>query len=183
MKKVNLGSGKKHIPGFINVDINPLNNPDLCYDITKKLPWENEIDTIVIIHCLEHFHRKKILTDTITHLDILKNCYKSLKPSGKLYISVPDFDAVVKEYYKGRDIQDLYGLVLGGSRNFWDIHYNIFDFYSLKTDLEEVGFISVKKYEWRKTEWKDVDSYEKSYLPHMDFANGRLMSLNVECMK
>lgn len=54
--KVNLGGGDIKIDGYINVDYDPLTNPDYVCDIEKdKLPFEDDtVETIVAHHILEH---------------------------------------------------------------------------------------------------------------------------------
>ena len=54
---------------------------------------------------------------------------------------------------------------------------------TLRSDLLKVGFQNVKIYDWRETEHFFVDDYSQAYLPHMDKANGKLMSLNIEAIK
>jgi hypothetical protein len=50
-------------------------------------------------------------------------------------------------------------------------------------DLNSVGFVDVRRYDWRDTEHAHVDDYSQAYVPHMDKENGILISLNVECRK
>lgn len=56
--KLHLGSGYKKINGFINIDDDPLVNPDLSLnldDVNIKLPYEdNSVTEIVAHHILEH---------------------------------------------------------------------------------------------------------------------------------
>jgi len=56
--KVNLGSGFNRIDGFVNVDDDPLVNPDYIVnldDVNIKLPFEdNTVEEIVAHHILEH---------------------------------------------------------------------------------------------------------------------------------
>jgi hypothetical protein len=65
----------------------------------------------------------------------------------------------------------------------YNIHYNIFDYETLKNALLDVGFKEVYRYDWRATEHADVDDYSQAYYPHMDKENGKLMSLNIEAVK
>ena len=65
----------------------------------------------------------------------------------------------------------------------YNIHYNLFDFDSLKTELERVGFREVHRYDWRETEHAHIDDYSQAYIPHMDKERGVLVSLNVECLR
>ena len=55
-KKINLGSGDKKIPGFINVDKYNTFDPDVVHDLeTFPYPFSNdEVDEIKLIHVLEH---------------------------------------------------------------------------------------------------------------------------------
>ena len=49
--------------------------------------------------------------------------------------------------------------------------------------LLKSGFHSVEKWDWKSTDHYKYDDFSQAYLPHMDKANGVLMSLNVECVK
>lgn len=75
------------------------------------------------------------------------------------------------------------GLVSGGQRNEYDFHKMVFDEKLLRERLMQVGFISVKRYDWRQTEHSWLDDYSQAYLPHLDKEKGQLMSLNLEAMK
>ncbi|HXH94712.1 MAG TPA: hypothetical protein VNN25_24260 [Thermoanaerobaculia bacterium] len=59
----------------------------------------------------------------------------------------------------------------------------MFDFASLRTELEAVCFSDIHKYDWRPTEHADVDDDSQAYIPHMEKQTGVLISLNVECSK
>jgi len=54
--KINLGSGKKRYDGFLNVDDDPLVNPDFLVNLElAKLPFENDsIEEVKAYHILEH---------------------------------------------------------------------------------------------------------------------------------
>lgn len=54
--KLNIGSGYKRIPGFLNVDHDPLTKPDFLSDLENlSLPIEdNSVDYILAHHVLEH---------------------------------------------------------------------------------------------------------------------------------
>ena len=54
--KINLGSGYKRIDGFLNIDDDPLVEPDfLCNIENDRLPLEdNSVDEIRAHHILEH---------------------------------------------------------------------------------------------------------------------------------
>ena len=65
----------------------------------------------------------------------------------------------------------------------YNIHYNVFDFASLSSQLAQAGFVDVRRYDWRDTEHAQIDDYAQAYVPHMDKDNGTLISLNIECTK
>ena len=54
--KLNLGSGKKRFPGFVNVDHDPAVNPDYLVNInTESLPFpDNSVHEIIAHHIFEH---------------------------------------------------------------------------------------------------------------------------------
>lgn len=194
MIKLHLGSGGKNIYGFINIDIRADCGPDLIMDITNiSSKWYEEVDLIYSSHTLEHFPRKPI-QGYKTYKEVLKNWKQALKPGGTLRLSVPDFEAICHYYlkematsdgllYNDEPIRKLYGLVGGGQKNDFDVHYNIFDFPSLSRDLIDLGFENVKVYDWKKTEHSYIDDYSQAYIPHLDKGSGKLMSLNIEATK
>jgi len=54
---------------------------------------------------------------------------------------------------------------------------------SLEKLLNEIGFSSIKRYDWRNTEHANIDDHSQAYYPHMDKENGLLISLNIEAHK
>ena len=49
--------------------------------------------------------------------------------------------------------------------------------------LQEAGFNNPHRYDWQDTDFAEYDDYSQAYLPHMDKANGILMSLNLKSVK
>ena len=62
-------------------------------------------------------------------------------------------------------------------------HKTVYDFDNLKSLLNNLGFNSVKSYDWKETEHARFDDHSQAYIPHMDKENGILISLNIECNK
>lgn len=179
MKKLHLGCGKKSIPGYLNVDIQKYDNVDIVADI-KDLPFEeSSIDEIYSCAAIEHFGRNE-WTSVVSHW------YDLLKPGALLRLSTADFEAVCHEYLESKNIGSLLGLVVGGQKDYTDFHGMIFDFELLRNELLSIGFSSVERYDWKDfVAFKDpkYDDYSRSYLPHMDFENGRLLMVNILCKK
>jgi len=174
--KLHIGCGKKKIPDFINIDIMPEANPDKVLDASKPLPWKNEVDLIYSCHNLEHYKRKDLP-------GILMNWFDALKEGGVLRLSVPDFEAICKHYLYHKDIEKLYGLLHGGLRDNFDLHYVSFDFVTLEKLLLDAGFRQVKRYDRWKTEHSYIDDYSAATLDPPFSRDGLLMSLNIEAVK
>ena len=83
--KLNLGCGRDIRPGYVNVDfVEPC---DMLVDLSK-MPWpwqDGTADEILMLDFLEHFPYRQ--TDTL-----IAECWRILKPGGKLVIQVPDID-------------------------------------------------------------------------------------------
>ena len=175
--KLHLGCGNKKIHGWVNVDTRKEESPDVVLDIKNiHKKYNNAVDIIYVSHVLEHFDKHSIK-------NVLDSWYKALKPGGTLRISVPDFEAVVSRYLVCKDMDELQGFLVGGQKNPFDYHYQVFDFPRLCTVLEESNFKDFKISDWRTWDHSYVDDYSQAYLPHMDKINRMLMSINMECKK
>jgi len=175
--KLHLGCGKRFIPGFVHIDVVDYPHVDHVATIDNLSFIPN--DSVALIyncHVLEHFKRREVKR-------VLQEWYRVLKPSGTLRISVPDFSKLCQVYQNEGDINLIIGALFGRQDYLYNIHYNVFDFSSIKKDLEEVGFTNIHQYDWKATEHADIDDYSQAYIPHMDKENGVLISLNVECDK
>ena len=178
--RLHLGCGKKYIPGFLHVDALSYPHVDKIGPVDKlDFVSDNSVSLIYACHLLEHFGRKEVQ-------GVLQEWYRVLQPSGVLRLAVPDYEACAKLYVAGKlanGIQDVLGLMVGGQRDQYDYHKMVFDELSLTTLLKSVGFSTVRRWDWRKTEHADMDDYSQAYLPHMDKTNGTLVSLNIEAVK
>ncbi len=173
--KLHIGCGKRYIPGFIHVDVVPQDHLQVLADVSK-LPFRyDSVDLIYACHVLEHFGRHAI------H-DVLLDWNHALRLGGILRISVPNMEAIAAQYYLTEDLEPLISLIMGDQKDRFNHHGMIFDYFVLRDHLRRAGFRLVRWYDWRKTEHSEYDDYSQAYLPHMDKAHGRLMSLNVEAV-
>lgn len=176
IRKLHIGAGKVHLPGFINVDLFDTHHQDLYCDLTR-LPWDPEsFELIYASHVLEHVHRRMV-TATLHHWASM------LKPGGVLRLAVPNFDAVCARYADTGDLKELLGLLYGGQNHPKNNHFVVFDHRTLKEHLELAGLKEVRRWDWRNTEHAGFDDYSQAYLPGMQKITGRLMSLNLEATK
>jgi GT2 family glycosyltransferase/predicted SAM-dependent methyltransferase len=89
--RINLGCGRFHLPGFINIDQFESVKPDLIADVTN-LPYElGTISEIYAGHLLEHFRKDD-------GMKALRYWWNILKPGGKISVCVPDYDFLVRQY-------------------------------------------------------------------------------------
>ena len=175
--KLNLGCGSRKIHGFVNVDAREDCNPDVVYSIENiSSLYQNKATLIYACHVLEHFSRTEVSK-------ALLDWHKCLVPGGKIRLSVPSIDTVIKAYGIYEDLNIVHGYLYGGQKNPFDYHKTIFNFDVLQKYLISAGFTDIHKYDWRTTEHAYVDDYSQAYLPHMDKLNGLQMSLNVEAIK
>jgi len=55
LRKLNIGCGNRKREGWVNLDIDPLCNPDIVRDVDKGLPFDdNSFDEVYCSHVLEH---------------------------------------------------------------------------------------------------------------------------------
>jgi len=89
--RLNMGSGPFPMEGFINIDQYKHVNPDICCDVCA-VPFEpGTVDEIYAGHILEHFRFDE-------GQKALRYWLMLLKPGGKISITVPDYDYLVREY-------------------------------------------------------------------------------------
>lgn len=175
--KLHLGCGYKKHPEYINIDVQFNPNVDEISDIRYLRKYKtNTIDKIYSCHVLEHFNRWD-------YKNVLRRWYDLLKDGGRLRLAVPDFESVVDIYLKYKNIDLVGGLLYGGQDNPYNFHTWIWSFDSLKNDLHSIGFKNINRYDWKQDDFKNIDDFSKAYIPHMDFINGTLMSLNIEAFK
>lgn len=175
--KLNLGCGDKLLPKFVNVDIRKETGCDIIDDVGKLYKFkDNDVELIYACHVLEHFGRHE-------YKKVLERWFNTLKVGGILRLSVPDLGKVFEQYIKGVPLNNLIGFIYGGQTYKENYHYVGFDYNTLEKVLFDVGFKTVRYWDWRETKNSHIDDFSQAYLPHMNKENGILMSLNVEAIK
>lgn len=156
------------VEGFLIVDLRE--GADIqadCADLS--FAETGTVDTIYASNILEHWSLLKTV-------DVLKEWNRVLKPKGRIYISVPDFDEAVRIYQKAGLTDWLRYHLWGDQKHPLNYHYNCFTFASLARDLYHAGFSDVK----RCPKWPFKVSDGSQNVNNMD---GKLISLNVEAVK
>jgi len=178
--KLHVGCGERYLPGWKHLDARKFPHVDYVTDKLDKLDMfaNNSVEEIYACHVLEHFTRAEMIRG-----GCLREWYRVLKVGGVLRIAVPNFEAIVEEYLSSKNLELVMGLLYGGQNYKYNFHYQAYDFKRLSALLKGVGFREVERYDWREFLPPNYDDYSRSYLPHMDFEYGRLMSLNVVAKK
>lgn len=81
--KLNLGSGYQKKEGFLNIDISPTCEPELCLDLARSVwPWpENSVSEVVADFSLEQ------MGENISHLEhVFKELHRVCANEAKIFI-------------------------------------------------------------------------------------------------
>jgi len=142
--KLNLCCGDDVREGYINIDIRKIKPNVLVLDIEKDLlkPFPNDsAEEIVVKDCAEHISWRRVE-------DLLKDIYRVLRKGGKLYMQVPDLEAIAKKVILNPDFC-FNGLCGWKAISFWvygaqdypeNTHKVGFTIPTLKKLLESIGF-------------------------------------------
>jgi predicted SAM-dependent methyltransferase len=169
--KLHLGSGRRRLQGFLNIDREFSEGIDLVCDVSKLDDFRDEsVVEIYTSHTLEYFDRKQAAVT-------LAEWFRVLKPGGQIYVSVPDFDSLVQVYSQTGRIETILGPLFGmwHNTNEKQTHYHktVWDFASLTQQLEVVGFEEVSRFnpiEHLTAIDPLFDDYSLAFFPHMDRA-------------
>jgi predicted SAM-dependent methyltransferase len=89
---LNVGCGDRFFPSFINLDYNWIPGVDLCWDLSRPLPFpDNSLEGIFSEHCLEH------LSLSQAH-HLIGEFWRTLAPGHIVRIIVPDAELFIRTY-------------------------------------------------------------------------------------
>lgn len=98
IKKVNLGSGKDYIQGWVNVDNDREVKADIYADLSGNFPFPtNSITEIKASDILEHFTKEE-------GTKFLYECWRVLKPRGKIIIRTHNIFQIFKQFSNDPDV-------------------------------------------------------------------------------
>jgi predicted SAM-dependent methyltransferase len=171
--KLHIGPGSINLQGWINIDaasgphIHMISNGLQLDEFTDK-----SCSHIYACHILEHISHREISS-------VLKTLYRKLKPGGSLLISVPSFDAILKNYAdNNRDINKILPILMGGQEDSLNYHKSIYNEASLRTALRESGFKKICEWDTIEKFGMDIGDYSSRQL----FGKGSeyKLSINLE---
>lgn len=169
--KLHVACGEKRLPGFTHVDGRADTHPDIVADF-RSMPMikNNSIELVYLCHGLEHV----LLREAVSTLQELR---RVLISGGVLRLSVPDFAALVGLYNKGVPLRIIRGAICGGQEYELNIHYSVWDEFSLAEALNAAGFTSIRRY----------DPFAVLPKGYFDWSIGKIagqyISLNMEARK
>jgi predicted SAM-dependent methyltransferase len=89
---LHLGSGTKYLPGFVNIDANPMQKTDVWLDVRCGLPFAtNSVDSIYSTHMIEHLYPDELEK-------LLRECVRVLKAGGGMRIVVPNLSSAITAF-------------------------------------------------------------------------------------
>ena len=134
---LNIGSHDIPIANFINIDIDPVMNPDLLWDATK-LREKFQDDTVDFIYC-GHFLEHLPITDG---QKVIYDFYSILKPFGSIIAVIPDYTKTSKDNIEEAEM----AIIAGGQ------HKSLYDEKRLSTMFKSAKFatwlIDVRDIPW-----------------------------------
>lgn len=154
--RLNLGSGGKTIPGFINCDLYPQLGVDEVFSM-EEIPYADKtVDEISSEHALEHLPR-------LAGERAIKEFARVLKKGGKLNLKVPDLEDCCRKFlehphlqerwylhtlYGVQDYRDVPSMPFKDKVNYGQIHYTGFTESRLRRLLTGAGFVIDKLYKY-----------------------------------
>ena len=143
--KLNLGCGDDVKAGYINIDIRKTKPNVLMLDLEKdllKVFPDNSVEEIIAKDVIEHVSWRRVE-------DLLRDIHRVLKSNGRIYIQVPDLEAIAKKVILNPNFKygELSGYkaisywIYGGQDYEYNFHKSGFTISTLRGILEQIGFI------------------------------------------
>lgn len=155
IRKLHLGCGDLFLPGWFNTDAFPRRLVVPYCDATRRFPFsDGSFDFVYSEHMIEHITYAKAI-------GMVSECFRVIKPGGRIRISTPDLDKIIALKHPRTDIEKEYVRYANGQipyaangnscfainafvRN-WG-HLFIFDKETLVDLLQRCGFVDIKEY-------------------------------------
>jgi predicted SAM-dependent methyltransferase len=157
IRKLEIGAWPNIQEGWLHTDVYPTSGEIIFLDARKLFPFEDGIfDYVFSEHLIEHLTYKE-------GLFMLGECYRVLKPGGRIRIATPDLETLVGLYVPEKsELQQRYirwitdkflpevgvyraSFVINNAFRNWG-HQFIYDRATLQSAMEEVGFVGITRY-------------------------------------
>jgi predicted SAM-dependent methyltransferase len=178
IRKLQIGSGKNVLEGWLNTDIKTVRSSNkgrgedsVFLDATKRFPFKDgTFDYVFCEHLIEHMEYQE-------GLRMLHECFRVLKPGGRMRISTPNMRFLIELYSpKKTALQKKYVswamksfipkidikedvFVINNFFRAWG-HKFIYDFKVLKETMESVGFAGVSPQKVSKSSNRNLRGLE-----------------------
>ena len=194
-RKLQIGTGTNVMEGWLNSDLYPRKGM-IYLNATKPLPFPNQsFDYIYSEHMIEHISFQD-------GYKFLEDSFRILRAGGKIRIATPNLSFYLKlfstnktpeqkEYMEwmysnwikksGASFQNE-AFILNLVQHAWG-HVFIYDFVTLKSVLEKIGFDSIKQFECQISEDINLKDLEKHGEHTGNVAMNHLETLVVEAKK
>ncbi len=176
-KKLQIGCGENLLKNWLNTDLTFTRKKVAFLDAGKNYKFKNETFAYIFSeHIIEHLSFEEAV-------NMLSECYRTLKPGGVLRIATPDFNFLMKLYtspetpnhkayiqwassqfignissqisdHKPRSV-----FVINNFFKDWG-HQIVYDYNTIKIIMEQAGFKSVKQYEPGKSDIQELCNLE-----------------------
>jgi len=168
IKRVSVGCGPNHIRrDWWNVDVRPFKGIDEVFDAIQPWPWSG-IEYVFAEHFLEHLTLQGAIA-------FLTHAGQALKPGGKIRLSTPSLEFVVKTHFsfEGGDEARQVMQTMGMNRAFhgWG-HQFLYSRPFLKKLLEDLKYDRVEFYPYRTSDdpvLHDLERHKSSQSFKMGF--------------
>jgi predicted SAM-dependent methyltransferase len=194
VRALHLGAGGNLLKGWLNTDLEP-SRPEIAFaDVLEPLPFtNNSLDFVYSEHLIEHIKYHE-------GVELLRECFRALKPGGRLRVSTPDLRFLIDIYTQTThtDVQARYvrrilergfpedsfydgGFVMNHFVRHWG-HQFIYDERTLGGALRAAGFADVRSWEIGQSDEPMLQNIEQHGNAISDDFN-RLQSLIFEGTK
>jgi predicted SAM-dependent methyltransferase len=170
-RKLHIGCGLNALPGWLNSDYYPASTEVAHLDATRPFQFKDEtFDFIFSEHMIEHIPYP-------AGCNMLRECFRVLKPGGVARISTPDLNFLIELYGSNTELQREYikwskqsfipwaaqandTFVINNFVRDWG-HCFIYDEKTLRQAMEEAGFSDIERCKIqlsRNTELQDLEN-------------------------
>lgn len=175
--RLHLGAGDINIQGWVNIDARAGRHIHLCRDNFSLEEFvDNSIGEIYLCHVLEHLAFDEVDA-------VLTGFRNKLRSGGKLRISVPDFNSLVRIYLdREHDLESIKLALMGGQDYDYNHHKSVFDYQLLRKYLLDAGFKNIESWNTVSVFGRSIGDWsdKRVCINRRDYVD---ISLNLQCIK